>query len=289
MTRSLLLALALLAVPLMLAVRPALETQAEHEDKRLLSNRDAYPYELVPTDPRVLLRNVIKGQPIPVCSAKYPNATQEAIRRWEAALQIDAFVWKGAPDNCGTTMPGRIGDSRNRPQDGIGSIVVIGEAFPCTRLFNYDGCAYVFKADRPGVVDYDADWNTYYGKVEVGLNNRFYTADIGPTDALTDGLCRTFANDPQGTQKAACERLLATATHEFGHTLARPISGTSRTTTNAITRTASTTPDGATTIEEDEGAEGQHTCRTTSTGRLTTSADKPVRVFEGRFTPTSTG
>ena len=37
MTRSLLLALALLAVPLMLAVRPALETQAEHEDKRLLS------------------------------------------------------------------------------------------------------------------------------------------------------------------------------------------------------------------------------------------------------------
>ena len=216
-----------LTAPLIVALQPLLETQAEHEDARVLTDQDKDPG---PGDPRVLLRNLIKGQPIPVCSADYPNATKEAMRRWNEALGITAFQWKSdVVDQCGTTLDEDV-DAKDRPQDGIGSIVVVGEADPCGFEARWGvvayGCAHWYHrypaAGGELHATYDNVWNTFYGKLYLGLNNtkgsNKYPEDIGG-NAVVGGACQLPSGPGGAEQQAYCEDLLWTLAHEFGHAL----------------------------------------------------------------------
>ena len=49
---------------------------------------------------RVVTRNVVLGNPIPVCSELFAKSTEEGIKRWEDALGVDAFEFMGAVMNC---------------------------------------------------------------------------------------------------------------------------------------------------------------------------------------------
>ena len=162
--------------------------------------------------PGWITRNLIDGNPIPVCSDDYPTATQGAIHRWNTALGIEAFAmaescvtenmevgswdpsegivgvtvsrgtWISTDKNNITIYEGKLETTR----DGEAKLVT------CT---SYGGCA---GAEERGqnYTEGIEDWRSYHGRAEVVMNPVTH-----PTDGESAGLLRAI-------------------THELGHIIA---------------------------------------------------------------------
>ena len=146
--------------------------------------------------PRYLVRNLVDGHPIPVCSTDYPIAAPEAVERWNTALGINVFRFLAARGACDTE------ERRRSPRKGVVSLTVSkgswsnvaeteyrGAVLPksCSR-FAWGGCAGFAMGNRT--------WRTYYGRAEIIMH---------PQNRGTDG------NDPG---------LIRDIAHEMGHVLA---------------------------------------------------------------------
>lgn len=146
--------------------------------------------------PRYLVRNLVDGHPIPVCSTDYPIAAPQAVERWNTALGIKVFRFLAARDACDTQ------ERQRSPRKGIVSLTVSkgswsnvagteyrGAVLPksCSR-FAWGGCAGFALGNRT--------WRTYYGRAEIIMH---------PQNRGTDG------NDAG---------LIRDIAHEMGHILA---------------------------------------------------------------------
>ena len=130
--------------------------------------------------PKWITRNLIVGEPIPVCSSKYPRATRIAVDRWNAALRIPAFVMS---TNCD------IEPRKWHPGDGVVSVLVAHGSFneDETRFLGSDkfpdvfcevyndvgtrkswACVGVDHMRLDTMVDEDNDQlQTYYGRAQI--------------------------------------------------------------------------------------------------------------------------
>ena len=144
-----------------------------------------------------ITRNVVIGDPIPVCSTDYPVATQAAIARWNTALGITAFMWLQGVSDCDDL---EIPDDGWDPMAGVvrvtvsqgtepvwdegkryyrGSIVTPepGRVIQCRfgEDENLRGIAEVCVGfDHMGFNPEDSDgnskWQTYYGRAEIVMH-----------------------------------------------------------------------------------------------------------------------
>ena len=162
--------------------------------------------------PGWITRNLIDGNPIPVCSDDYPTATQTAIGRWNTALGIKALslsescitearemgAWEQSAGIISVTVSrgNMIGttEAGDTIYDGKLETTKDGEAklVTCT---SYGGCA---GAEERGhnYTEGIEDWRSYHGRAEVVMNPVTH-----PTDGESAGLLRAI-------------------THELGHIIA---------------------------------------------------------------------
>ena len=196
-----------------------------------------------PNWPEWIVRNLVDGKPIQVCSTEFPNATRDAIARWNEALGITAFTMMTGQVDCHL-------EYRNdwRPQDGVVRVTVAsgevrGSRLYAKQLYRADLCmeqpdhpickgntksksrafagfdnmvrARTLPGDRveivPEVVEANADWQTYFGRGEIVINPDFYDCDLG---ADLTGCKRNPAAIEDG------RNLVHDITHELGHMLA---------------------------------------------------------------------
>ncbi len=161
--------------------------------------------------PGWITRNLIDGNPIPVCSDDYPTATQTAIGRWNTALGIKALslsescitearemgAWEQSAGIISVTVSrgNMIGttEAGDTIYDGKLEATKDGEAklVTCT---SYGGCAGAEERGHNYTEEIE-DWRSYHGRAEVVMN---------PSTYPTDG---DYAN------------LLHILTHELGHIL----------------------------------------------------------------------
>ena len=144
--------------------------------------------------PKWITRNLIVGEPIEVCSEKFPLATAEAVARWNNALKITAFVLLGDHTACDTNH------RRWVPRDGIVSLtvslgdgpttleggetvyqgLVVGRGgdidlrMECNATRSFGCASFDHARALPGR---DNEWHTYYGRAEIVMNPNPYSAD----------------------------------------------------------------------------------------------------------------
>ena len=173
---------------------------------------------------RWITRNLIDARPIPVCSTDFPNATQEAIKRWNAALKIPAFGWRQNVDDCIVDRP----EGGWKPQEGVVSVIVSfghvddsdktrfrphyigGRGCPIgigPQLLNGTRACAGFEAIKYRDPDVQAmdKWRSYHGRAEVILNRKIqaYQSDIDPANYVE-----------------ASRDVVHDIAHELGHILA---------------------------------------------------------------------
>ena len=193
--------------------------------------------------PRWITRNLVVGRPIPVCSDDFPNATREAIARWNEALQITAFIMLGGLAACDTSTPKdefEPGDLvinlivARGIMDGNDSVSPIDSSIGCPGRFfdmgkwkltnracaGFDHMGYNNDGD-PFVHSANEELRTYYGRAHVIVNPwlQQYCRDIYPTPApdpsppSPPGCTEDPAKRPYNTN------LVQDLTHELGHIL----------------------------------------------------------------------
>ena len=193
--------------------------------------------------PRWITRNLVVGRPIPVCSDDFPNATREAIARWNEALQITAFIMLGGLAACDTSTPKdefEPGDLvinlivARGIMDGNNSVSPIDSSIGCPGRFfdmgkweltnracaGFDHMGYNNDGD-PFVHPANEELRTYYGRAHVIVNPwlQQYCRDISPTPApdplppSPPGCTGDPADRPYNTN------LVQDLTHELGHIL----------------------------------------------------------------------
>ena len=144
--------------------------------------------------PKWITRNLIVGEPIEVCSEKFPLATAEAVARWNNALKITAFALLSDHTACDTnhrrwvprdgvvSLTVSLGDGPTTLEDGeaVYQGLVVGRGGDIDRRIKCNdarslGCVWFDHAKAlPGR---DNEWHTYYGRAEIVMNPRVYSVD----------------------------------------------------------------------------------------------------------------
>ena len=201
--------------------------------------------------PNWITRNLVVGKPILVCSPNLPLATQKAVERWNAALGIIAFTVV-QPTACDTErrswMPqdgvvsvtvslgrrpgqgiwyyGSVLDDPSDPSDpkvtcsadseniGECAACLVGNSRACAGFDHMTVAAEVI--DQSGAQsDPNADWQTYYGRVEIIINPTIYCRDI-----MTRPTVDCWRDSAQPTPAGGVRVLVHDIAHELGHILA---------------------------------------------------------------------
>ncbi len=150
--------------------------------------------------PGWITRNLIDGNPIPVCSDDYPTATQGAIHRWNTALGIEAFA---TSESCITEDMGvgawdlsagiisvtvsrgnwiRTTSAGNTVYEGKLETTKDGEV-KRVRCSSHGGCG---GADERGQneTEENEDWRSYHGRAQVIMNPVAHPTDGDSADLL---------------------------------------------------------------------------------------------------------
>lgn len=165
--------------------------------------------------PDWITRNLVDGISIPVCSEVFPDATREAVNRWNDALRVVVFE---AYKDHGDCEPKK----RRTPQNGVLSTIVskgdlINEdtrytgsvlSVDCPNGNTSHGCAGM--EVMGGMTQKQKIWRSFYGRAEVILNPTVYCRDINTPKSM---LCRVDQSD---------YNLIEVIAHELGHILALP-------------------------------------------------------------------
>ena len=166
--------------------------QADHDDPRTTHLlRD--PDDPDDTHGRIV-RNIIDGNGIPVCSDHYPVAAGYAALRWNAFFLHHA-VFRVRGDNTAFPTNHPVCQFNNRPNIvGVQSVIVTYQAGKCT----YSACIFL------GLQDPDERWDSFTGQP------RAYIGDYRVWDSATGTIVdmRLPDNNP---------RVIRSITHELGH------------------------------------------------------------------------
>ena len=178
-----------------------------------------------------IMRNVARGDPVPVCSEDYPEATQAAIAWWNDGVGIDMFEWAPAAPGRDWKTNCPVNDEDQDRYLGVGGILVYnwgnrGGALPDCWTPPGDlpplGCWSMEESDPDDHVD--VDWNTWFGRMLIRMNPSDFPRDWNPADPTFAGpsatsMCHssaTLSTDPDGYE---CYRLVSILAHELGHAL----------------------------------------------------------------------
>ena len=157
--------------------------------------------------PEWITRNVVVGRPIPVCSADFPVATKEGVKRWNDALGVTVLKFHDDTNKCDKEPRGKWD-----PKEGIVSVTVTkgslierdAEDGKVEMLFkgtvlttkacpsegnDYHACAVIEFASQSKATDNEA-WQSYHGRAEIPLNPNVY-----PSDSTTESPTRCKAMD----------------------------------------------------------------------------------------------
>ena len=200
---------ALLAAVVVIATAVALVSlpepaSADHGDSANINRCfKAGPYYATKADgcragDAAVVRNLVVGESIPVCSDAYEESTKAAIAQWNAAIHPGVFVWRGSVVSC---LYSRYGAPR------VASVIVVSVTpnggvlhgintawGPCTTS---NACAIyqnLWQDPRSGGI---SPWYAITGQTEVRVN------------------AKTHPESSDGTAKL--QRIIA---HELGHALA---------------------------------------------------------------------
>ena len=170
-----------------------------------------------------ITRNVVRGDPIPVCSEDYPEATKAAISWWngDGGLGVDVFEWAGAAagEDWRTNCP--VNEEKHNRHLGVGGILVYNwdtnkDGLPDCRHRPGDnpplGC-WSTDSLRPSERT-NSDWHTYFGRMLIRMNPVDFPDDWDP-GSTSD--CDSAA--ASGTDGYKCYRLVSILAHELGHAL----------------------------------------------------------------------
>ena len=142
-----------------------------------------------------IVRNVIVGNAIPVCSDDLPESTKTAVERWNSflgkqvfQLEADGTVFESTDPGCAAMAPD--------PSLGIGSVLIVQDIRGC-RPRAATACIYPAKRRLP-----NEQWDTYIWQPVI------YVADY-PVETVLFDLREVL---PDGH-----DRVTRSVTHELGH------------------------------------------------------------------------
>ena len=146
-----------------------------------------------------IVRNVILGNAIPVCSDDLPISTKAAVDEWNRMLRRPVFKLREADGNVFEVFDSTDSECAARQADvgsGIGSVLVIRNLSKCGGT---NACI-----DLNYNIEPNTEWDTYAGQL------RIYVARYEVTDPLSgDDLLLKLADDHS--------RVTRSITHELGH------------------------------------------------------------------------
>ena len=141
-----------------------------------------------------IVRNVIVGNAIPVCSDDLPISTKAAAERWNSFFGKQVFQLEANGTVFESTDP-RCAWRASNASLGIGSVLVEQDLTGCRQVAT--GCIYLDAGGAP-----NREWDTYIGRPAIYIQN-YPTEDVlfNRRDVLPDGH----------------DRVTRTVTHELGH------------------------------------------------------------------------
>ena len=154
-----------------------------------------------------ITRNVVLGNPIPVCSDDFPEAAQTALRWWNDGLGVSVFEWSTA--QVGDCPANNAADRLDR---GVGSLIIQSETTSKNCQSSTARACWSME-DKLQRDRFDATWQTWWGRMQVKVDERF-------TPAGVPGKARTcISHTPGTTPTGKCQGLIKTLAHELGHAL----------------------------------------------------------------------
>ena len=222
------IAIAVLVSALASMGRPA-PVAADLEDGHTRAHgRDSFP--VLPLDPAARLqylknyqlakgritRNLIDGRTLVVCSINFPNATKEAVGRWNTELSHDVLAFEEDADECSD----KEADRRWEAKDGLVAVFISagtkladgtgryrGRVLPSRFRCREESAACVW---QDHVEEHGGEWRTRYGRMEVIVDPANYWCDIPDPSGIPQPL-NCAQQDDAG--------LIRVITHELGHAL----------------------------------------------------------------------
>ena len=189
-------------------VDAAQSVQSGSETNLITRKRGGKLYELI-------TRNIILGDPIPICSDDYLDAVQAGMEWWEGdeGLSVDLFEFQaqglsGCPSN----------DSHANRDQGIGGVIVYkwdandNDKPPCSREAAL-ACLRNSSERR-----FDTHWRTWYGLMHIAVNPDRLGTDYDPDDFTGNPGCDSSATKNDG-KAFECYRVVSVMAHELGHVL----------------------------------------------------------------------
>ena len=159
--------------------------------------------------PKWITRNLVVGDPIPVCSGDYPIATRMAVGRWNTALGIAAFEVLKPPDtviegpedeDCDVELTNN--GQEWMPANGVARLTVskgrwlsgkfefAGTVLQYACLANVDGCARFEEmgwhtsenreSSAAPLHPKNLDWRSFHGRAEIIINPHPSLVDYRP-------------------------------------------------------------------------------------------------------------
>ena len=139
-----------------------------------------------------IVRNVVEGVTIHICSDVYPISTKAAIARWHADHALSKIVFAFEPEEVNPIHSlNWCNEVQTNVRYGIASVVVIKE----TKRDQCDNAACIDRVDTPP----DKDWDTYRGQLAIYI-----------ADSVTRGSSTVVLKDGD-------LRVTRSITHELGH------------------------------------------------------------------------
>lgn len=212
---ALLMAIAILASTLAATGRPVQVTADLGDGHTRANPHDEFTqsktYQL---DEGRITRNLVKGETLTVCSDVFPEATEDAVERWNDKLSREVLTFEKDSVKCQNARQ----DTGWIPRQGVKTVFVsvgevttdqMGETIIRGNLPNARWCVGTpIACVRQDGVDKNGVWRTRFGRMEVIVNPTEFCRDTGIPGGTPE--CSVTQDD---------DELRYLITHELGHAL----------------------------------------------------------------------